>query len=283
VLPFALTSATEFMSAAPPLYGTNTHDFFISNMSQILNYSSTLDDRMKTIAEYWADTAGTVNPPGHWQQFAIDLCVQRNLNLLDSLTLLLLQAATTFDAGISTWAVKRYYDSVRPITAIQCLFQGPVVAWRGPYYGAGLIYGSNWTPYQDKYVVTPPFAEFPSGHSAFSAASAEVFKRFFGSDKWNNYAVVPPGTSLFEPMIPYGKPGFINGVTDVPNSGPYTVGYSPANPVVLNWPTFSSAADEAGVSRRYGGIHTEAGDLGGRRIGRLVGAKTWAKVQSLLS
>jgi hypothetical protein len=41
--------------------------------------------------------------------------------------------------------------------------------------------------------------------------------------------------------------------------------------------TFAEAADQAGRSRRYGGVHFEAGDLDGRRLGRRVGANAWAK------
>ncbi len=49
---------------------------------------------------------------------------------------------------------------------------------------------------------------------------------------------------------------------------------------MLSWATFSEAADQAGLSRRYGGIHFEEGDLAGRAMGRLVGAQVWAKAQA---
>jgi len=42
-------------------------------------------------------------------------------------------------------------------------------------------------------------------------------------------------------------------------------------------------ADEAGVSRLYGGIHIQAGDLDGRLLGRAVGASVWNKYISLIS
>jgi hypothetical protein len=45
----------------------------------------------------------------------------------------------------------------------------------------------------------------------------------------------------------------------------------------LYWATFSDAADEAGISRRYGGIHFIDGDLVSRKIGRLVGQQAWEK------
>ena len=46
------------------------------------------------------------------------------------------------------------------------------------------------------------------------------------------------------------------------------------------WATFSEAAAQAGMSRRYGGIHFKEGDLQSRAIGRAVGAQVWAKAQT---
>jgi hypothetical protein len=47
----------------------------------------------------------------------------------------------------------------------------------------------------------------------------------------------------------------------------------------LSWDTFTSAANQAGMSRRYGGIHFESGDLAGRKLGRSVGDKVWDRTQ----
>ena len=54
-------------------------------------------------------------------------------------------------------------------------------------------------------------------------------------------------------------------------------GVTPASPVELYWATFTDAANQAGISRRYGGIHFEMGDLVGRATGRLVGSQAWFK------
>ena len=58
-------------------------------------------------------------------------------------------------------------------------------------------------------------------------------------------------------------------------------GHTPAQPVILSWNTFTDAANQAGISRRYGGIHFEAGDLTGRVTGRLIADQAWAKAVSL--
>ena len=54
-------------------------------------------------------------------------------------------------------------------------------------------------------------------------------------------------------------------------------GIVPARPVTLSFPTFAEAADQAGRSRRYGGIHFKDGDLDGRRLGTRIGANAWTK------
>eukprot|EP01098_Paradermamoeba_levis_P007578 TRINITY_DN3139_c0_g1_i4.p2 TRINITY_DN3139_c0_g1~~TRINITY_DN3139_c0_g1_i4.p2 ORF type:complete len:176 (-),score=71.34 TRINITY_DN3139_c0_g1_i4:109-636(-) len=140
-----------------------------------------------------------------------------------------------------------------------------------------MINGSRWIPYQEAHFVTPPFPEYPSGHSSFSAASAFVLTNFFGDGKCNISFTMKKGASLFEPYIPAGQPGYIAGVTDVPNSGPQTVGYSPAKDIDLFFSSLFEAADSAGVSRRYGGIHVATGDLEGRKLGRMVGELIWNK------
>ena len=43
------------------------------------------------------------------------------------------------------------------------------------------------------------------------------------------------------------------------------------------------AADEAGMSRRYGGIHFWNGDQQGRVLGRLIGYNDWNLAQTYLN
>ena len=53
--------------------------------------------------------------------------------------------------------------------------------------------------------------------------------------------------------------------------------------MTLQWATFSEAANQAGRSRRYGGIHFEQGDLDARSAGRRVARQAWAKAQSYIN
>jgi hypothetical protein len=60
-------------------------------------------------------------------------------------------------------------------------------------------------------------------------------------------------------------------------------GVTPTRPVTLTFPTFAEAADQAGRSRRYGGIHFKDGDLVGRAMGCLVGARAWDAAAALFA
>jgi len=243
-----------------------------------------LDDTTKTIAEFWADGPASTLPPGHWHHVCLEAIYRENLDLEQSIKLLFMQANAVFDAGIACWDTKRYYDSVRPITAIQCLFGNTTVkSWKGPYQGVGLISGALWQPYQNVYFVTPAFASYVSGHSTFSTASAYILRSFFGDDTYRGDSyTVPAGSSLFEPKITSG-PDWIPGVTDVPNSGPETVGYTPATDIYLSWSTWTEAAEQAGVSRLMGGIHTDADNVDGLTMGTSVGKLVYQKAQDLFN
>lgn len=97
------------------------------------------------------------------------------------------------DASIVAWDAKRHVDTVRPVTAVHFLTAGNMIrAWGGPYQGTVVMRGELWEPYQPASVVTPPFPEFISGHSIFSATSAEIRTRYTGSDVLNSSVTIPP-------------------------------------------------------------------------------------------
>jgi hypothetical protein len=155
------------------------------------------------------------------------------------------------------WAT---YDSVRPITAVHYLYTGKqITAWGGYGKGTQRIDGGQWIPYQEPAIVTPPFPEYVSGHSTFSAAGFYTLEQVTGSDLFGDSYVATPGSSHIEP------------------------GITPKLAVVLLWLTLSDAAEQAGLSRRYGGIHFQQGDLDGRALGQRVAAQAWSKAQSYIN
>jgi len=260
VKPFALTSAAQLRSPqGPARFGS---DLYRSQANTLLDLSAALTDEQKMIAEYWADGPNSELPPGHWDLFGQfvsrrDRHRERANGLDSDVKLFFALTNAIFDAGVCCWDNKRAFNSVRPITAIRYLFQGQRVrAWGGPYRGTQLINGEDWFPYQASTFPTPPFPEYSSGHSTFSAAGAEILRLFTGRDRFGASVTFPAGSSRFER------------------------GAVPATDVTLNWATFKDAATQAGISRRYGGIHFEQGDLDGRAGGRLLAQQAWTKATS---
>ena len=78
-----------------------------------------------------------------------------------------------------------------------------------------------------------------------------------------------------------GSDVFGYGVTIAAGSSRVEPGTVPAANLQLSWATFTDASDEAGISRRYGGIHFIDGDLEGRRVGKLIGAAALRKAGKL--
>jgi PAP2 superfamily len=253
VAPFALEAGWELRPGGPRRHPGRSYRF---QAEEVLADSAGLTDEHKATAEYWADGPGSETPPGHWNLLAQDVSARDGHGLDQDVKLFFALTAALLDASIACWDAKRTYDSVRPVTAIRFLFAGrEVLAWGGPGQGTRRIPGETWRPY----IATPPFGEHPSGHSTFSAAAAAVLACFTGSDRFGVSAIIPAGSSRVEP------------------------GITPATDVVLSWPAFTDAADQAGRSRRYGGIHFREGDLVGRALGARIGARAWEAAAELFA
>ncbi len=217
------------------------------------------------------------------------------------------------DSAIAAWSTKRAYDYARPITAIRHMaslgqstgpelpnyhVQGvPLIpgrielveagdrlagandqnvgkikayTWLGPdaisnpatdTAGVGWILLEKWWPYQRPTFVTPPFAGFVSGHSTFSRAAAEVLTAVTGD------AFFPGGMAEFVAL----KNTFL------------VFEQGPSVDIKLQWATYRDAADQTSLSRIWGGIHPPADDLVGRKMGEVIGVKSWSKVSSLIA
>lgn len=214
--------------------------------------------------------------------------------------------AANHDAAVAAWGSKRHYDYVRPISMIRNMgglgqssdpdqssydsdglplvpglvevitseTTGPgqrheallgheseitLKAWAGnpenPKVhtgGVAWILAVDWVPYQKPTFVTPAFAGYVSGHSTFSRASAEVLTAFTGSEFF---------------------PGGLGEWTIEAEGLEFEAGAS--TDITLQWATYGDAADQAGLSRLYGGIHVSADDLAGRLMGAEIGIDAW--------
>ena len=112
---------------------------------------------------------------------------------------------------------------------------------------------ADWVPFQRKTFNTPAFPGYISGHSTFSRAAAEALTLLTGS--------------------PY-FPGGFGQHTVAANS--LQIDKGPSAAVDLQWSTYYDAADQAGVSRRWGGIHPSEDDYPARIVGAQVGKSAFA-------
>jgi hypothetical protein len=256
VTPFALSKGEEFRAALPEPTTFGTKEYR-QQVEEILAMSANLNNREKMISEYWSDGPKSEQPPGHWVMFGEFVSARDRHSLDDDVKMFFVLTNAMMDASIAAWDAKRAYDSVRPITAMHVLYKGKKIrAWGGPGKGTVEMDGAQWMPYQLATSPTPPFPDFVSGHSAYSSAAARVLTLWTGSDRFGNSAIMTAGSSKIEPKI------------------------TPATTVTLKWDTFTEAADEAGMSRRYGGIHFALADMAGRKLGRLVAEQAWKKAES---
>ena len=250
VRPFALTVSSQFRPSGP---AKNPSARYQAQAALVIRLTARLDDRQKCIAEYWADGPASETPPGHWNLLAALVSKKRGYGLDDDAKLFFALNNAQLDSSIAVWEAKRFYDSERPITAIRFLKAGRTIpTWGGTPATPATVLGENWKPYQPDTFLTPPFPEFPSGHSCFSWAAATILKSFTGRDEFNESVTIRAGSSRIQTGVPTAY-------------------------VTLSWPTFSASASEAWLSRIYGGIHFSQGNLASQVLGKKIGKLVWKK------
>jgi hypothetical protein len=245
VQPFGFNSVSEVWPQTTPKTLRGDPAGYILQAKDLVELTNSLTERQKVIAEYWELSEGPGTNFILWNQFAQFVAQRDHDQLDDEVKLFFALNNGMFDTSIAVWNTKRYWDSERPVTAIATLSR----------MFHGYIFHDDWQPY----LPTPPFPDFVSSHSAISASAAEVLRRFTRNDEFGFSYTRRAGVSGIE-----GKPG-------------------PTHDVVLTWATFTEAADESGMSRRYGGVHFEDADLEGRALGRRVATLSWNKAQSYIA
>ncbi|MEW6441687.1 MAG: cytochrome c peroxidase [bacterium] len=100
----------------------------------------------------------------------------------------------------------------------------------------------SWMPL----LMTPAFPEYNSAHSTFSAAAAQMLILFFATDRFE-YSIES-----------YSQPG-----------------------TYRTYHRFSEAAEEAGISRIYGGIHYSFSNVSALRAGRRLARWVWDEFDTL--
>lgn len=230
----ALDSAAQCTTEGPVAFSLEKSSPYWREVLEVYEIGRTLTEEQKAIARFWDDNAlvshhtghatfdtKKMTPGGHWIAIAAQVARARNAAWVPAARAYALTATALYDGFISCWEEKYHTQTLRPITVIN----------------------NKIDPRWESFLQTPPFPEYPSGHSVISAAAAEVL------------------TSLYGDGVAFTDKSELE----------YGMGER-------SFPSFRKAAQEAGLSRVYGGIHYRSSCDRAAAQGRRVGAAVLAKV-----
>lgn len=242
-----------------------------AELQTIIDLTAHLTDSQKVQAEFWAGGPRTVTPPGMMAWFWRDFVLSQSSMIGPTRALFsgLDLAVHLFEGSRITWRQKSRHCQSRPIQDIRIGWSGQQLgSWNGTTVQADL-----WMPYQEASFVTPPFADFPSGHSHFSQAFALVMTNWFGQDIPTTQ--VNRGDMTFISAIYSGAAqqiGAYNTITFPAGASAIQPSQVPAQAVELAWSTWQDLANSAGLSRLYGGIHCMSAHTSSQAIARKLDA-----------
>lgn len=216
---FMPSTATICDPPPPPVYSADPLSTAYRDALEVYTTVSAAVPEQRAIAAFWSDDPGkTPTPPGHAISIATQVLAQRGGSLALAAETYARLGIALADAFIACWRIKYLYNYLRPITYVHEQID---VEWTIP-------------------LVTPPFPEYPSGHSVMSGAAAEVLAGIFGAVAFTD-----------DTHAALGLPA-------------------------RSFSSFYDAAQEAAMSRLYGGIHyrsaIEQGLVQGYCIGELASA-----------
>lgn len=214
--PFIMPDAYVCHEYPNVAYSTDPESTFYKQAQEVVRMDRNQTEEQRETARYWVDTPGqTGTPAGHWWSIATQLVDQLDLDLQRTAMMYAMLGPAMADSFISCWALKYDIMLERPVTYIRKNIR------------------QRWIPY----IQTPPFPEYPSGHSVVSATASEVLTGMFGAVAFED-----------ETHIIYDH-----------------------EPLRRSYTSFEAAANEAAISRLYGGIHYRAAIENGLRQGRCIG------------
>ena len=213
---FAMPDGAACAVPTHPDYSEDKTSEFYKQALEVYQTKQDLSPEQRAIARFWADDAMlSTTPPGHWISIALQIFERDKVALDQAVDVLARLGVAQADSFIGCWNAKFQYNLLRPVTYIRRLID------------------PKWEPL----INTPPFPEYPSGHSTQSAAAAAVLTKEFGED------------FAFQ-----DNTGKTDGLAQ------------------RTFSSFWAAANEAGISRLYGGIHFRAAIERGLQQGRCIGA-----------
>jgi hypothetical protein len=216
VTPFVIRSASQFDPGPPPALDSDTYATDYNEIKLIgVKLNSTRTSEQSDIAQFWR-----ASPTAIWNGALTQIMETRNLTLSEKARLFALMYLAAGDASIACWGTKYEYNFWRP---------EPAIISGGLDSNDATIADTSWQPF----IPTPPFPEYPSGHTTNSSAMAKVLMLEFGDN---------PGV-------------------------PITVTLSG---ITRHWSSLSEAVQEVIDARVYSGIHFRNSDEVGARMGRQI-------------
>ncbi len=198
-----------------PEYSEDPASDFHKEAMEVYGAKAKLTPEQIQIARSWSDDPMlSTTPPGHWVSIARQIIERDNVALERQVEIMARLGVGLADAFIGCWDAKYRFDLVRPVTYIR----------------------RHIDPAWEPLLITPPFPEYPSGHSTQSGAAEVILTDLFGE----NFAF-DDLTSTRDGLAP------------------------------RTFPSFRAAAEEAGISRLYGGIHFRSAIVLGLEQGRCIG------------
>ncbi|MCA0364549.1 MAG: vanadium-dependent haloperoxidase [Bacteroidetes bacterium] len=227
IRPFVMDSSGQFPPFPVIPYSKDPNSEFRKEVKAVYETVKNLTQEQKDIAWFWDDNPFVMNvqghvmfankkmtPGGHWMAIVRTISKQQKADIYQSAEAYTRTAISMFDSFISCWHEKFRSEKIRPETVINADID------------------PKWMPY----LQTPPFPEYPSGHSHASATIAEAISQSLGENI--------PFTDSTEFIYDHG---------------------------VRSFKSVRDAAAEASISRVYGGIHYLSGCNEGAKAGKRLG------------
>lgn len=218
IRPFILEYADACAVYQDVYYSTDEDSVFYQQAMEVMETERNLTQEQRDIALFWLDTPGiTGTPAGHWWSITNQIVAQQELTLDRAGEVYAMMGIALGDSFISAWSLKYQINLLRPVTFIRANIR------------------RSWSPF----IESPPFPEYPSGHSVVSGSAWVILTRMLG-----------PVAFVDETHRIFNHPDVL----------PQRQFYS-----------FEHAANEAGISRLYGGIHYRSAIENGLRQGECIG------------
>jgi hypothetical protein len=224
VVPFVLDSGSQFRPAAPPQPGSAA---YVRDYAEIVPLgvagSATRTAAQTEAARFWMATA-----PQLWNQVVRQLTVARKMDPASAARAYLLVNVASADAAIASWDAKFTYGQWRPVSAIRSTADDG---------SASTHPDTAWAPL----LATPPFPDYPAGHTTIGGAAERVLTEMFG-----------------------GKPG------------PISITSPTASGVTHHYASFAEISEEVVNARVWAGVHWRTSSTAGRELGQVIGKHVWA-------